>query len=69
MKKRSVVLPRIILHLKDGSDGVLALRSAQKHLKDRPEWPECIYGYADGSNVFVRTNKASITAYEEGVYA
>ena len=58
---------KIILHLKDGSDGILALRAA-RHLIDNPEKPDVLlqFGEDGGPIVWGRRNKASITAYEQG---
>ena len=58
---------RIILHIKDGSDGILALRAA-RHLIANPEKPDALmqYGGNGGPIVWARRNKASITAYEQG---
>ncbi len=56
---------KLILRINDGSDGILALRAA-RHLIDNPEKPDAIlqYGGDGGPTVWVRRNKASITAYE-----
>ena len=58
---------KVILHLKPDSDGILALRAA-RHLIDNPEKRDAILQYGEGGPVvFARRNKASITAYEQGV--
>ena len=56
---------KLILHIKDGSDGILALRAA-RHLIDHPEKADAVlqYGGDAGTEVWARRNKASITAYE-----
>ena len=59
---------KLILHLKKDSDGILALRAAT-HLVQNPDKKDCImqYGGEGGPLVFARRNKASITAYEQGI--
>lgn len=59
---------KIILHIKDDSDGTLALRAA-RYLVENPEKPDVIlqYGGEGGPVCFARRNKTSITAYEHGV--
>lgn len=56
---------RIILHLRDGSDGVLALRAAK--LLERDGFDSCVYGFGARETIFARRNKASITVYEDGL--
>ena len=55
---------KIILHLNEGSDGILALRSAKALVRDGYE--ECAYRYESGAVTFARKNKSgSITVYED----
>jgi hypothetical protein len=58
---------KLILRLRDGSDGILALRAA-RHLIDNPEKCDALlqYGGDGGPQVWARRNKSSITAIEQG---
>lgn len=53
---------KIILHLPNGSDGILALRAARNLIEHNHN--TCIYTFTDGTVVDVRKNKRSVTAYE-----
>ena len=52
---------KIILHLKDGSDGILALRAA-RHLIDRPKKSDALlqYGGDGGPVMWALRNKSSV---------
>lgn len=56
-------MPKLILHLNDGSSGILALRAATSLIRDG--YTDCIYAYEDGTDIYVRRNKSSITAIEK----
>lgn len=52
---------KIILHVNDGSSGILALGAALA--LDRDGYEDCVYSY-DGFDVCAKKNKESITAWE-----
>lgn len=54
---------RIILHLNEGSDGILALRAARNLIRDGHK--SCIYGFEDGTNVYAYFTQTGVAAREE----
>lgn len=55
---------RIILHINDGSDGILALRAARS-LMNTPYRRSCIYSYENGVNVYAYHTQTGVAAREE----
>ena len=60
---------KLILHIRDGSDGMLALRAA-RHLIDHPDKADALLEYSglDGrvmGTVWVKRGKASLIAHEQ----
>jgi hypothetical protein len=53
---------RIILHLNDGSDGILALRAARSLMKGGHR--SCIYSYENGVSVYAYRTQTGVAARE-----
>jgi hypothetical protein len=54
---------RVILHLNEGSDGILALRAARSLMKDGHR--SCIYSYENGAIIYAYHTTTGVAARED----
>jgi hypothetical protein len=54
---------RIILHLNEGSDGILALRAARRLISDGHK--NCIYSFENGASIYAYCTVTGVAAREE----
>lgn len=54
---------RLILHINEGSDGILALRAARALIRDG--YRECVYGFEGGAYIYAYRTRTGIAAREE----
>jgi hypothetical protein len=53
---------RIILHVNEGSDGILALRAARRLMADGHR--SCIYSYENGVSIYAYHTQTGVAARE-----
>lgn len=53
---------RIILHVNDGSNGVLALRAACRLMKEGHK--SCVYSFEDGTDIYAYHTATGVAARE-----